>query len=153
APDRTGAPDLAAARREGDGQPREGAVDRPRHAEAGGARRRDGDRPEGGVDGRRERVPVEEPQLPVRRLEGAGAGAYGHRGRRDQGGGVRVAGAGPRGYGRRHGGGARARSAPPQGRVPMPCAAIPVTPPRFSAWLVPLGALLIPLVYLPTLGT
>ena len=53
------------------------AVDRPRHAQAGGAGRRDGHRPERGVDDRRDGVQVEEPQLPVRRLAGEGPGARG----------------------------------------------------------------------------
>ena len=64
--------------------PGEGALDRPRHAEAGGGRRRDDHRPGGGVDDRRDEVPLEEPQLPVRRLEGDGPGAHGDRGRRGE---------------------------------------------------------------------
>ena len=40
----------------------------------GADRRRDGHRPERGVDDRPDAVPLEEPQLPVRRLEGARPG-------------------------------------------------------------------------------
>ena len=52
----TGPPDLAADAGEDDGEPREGAGHRPRHAAARQTRRRDGDRPEGEVDDRQVRV-------------------------------------------------------------------------------------------------
>ena len=84
-PDRAGPPDLAAADREADDQPGPRAGHRPRHAAHRGRRRRDGHRPDGGVDHRPGAVPLEEPQLSVCRLEGARSGRGGDRGWRSQG--------------------------------------------------------------------
>src|SRR5439155_9000932 len=48
-----------------------GAWHRPRHVEGGRRCRRDGDRPIGGMGHRPGAVPLQEPQLPLRRVEGA----------------------------------------------------------------------------------
>ena len=76
--------DLAAADREADHQPGARPRHRPGHAEA--RRRADVTMidPSGGVDDRPEQVSLQEPQLPVCRLEGARPGRYGARGRRGQ---------------------------------------------------------------------
>src|SRR6185437_14811227 len=70
APDRTGAPQLAANAGQDDLQPGQGAEHRPRDSASGTPRGRYGDRSEGEMDDRREAIEVEEPEHAVPRVAG-----------------------------------------------------------------------------------